>query len=78
MKEPPSGFVKGLSYKLVTAHYFRFNLCLRFRYFESIKSEMKKDLFRSILCSFELLLPHFMTPSVQQIFFFNLIAKWSV
>ena len=35
MKEPPSGFVKGLSYKLVMAHYFRF------KYFESIKSEMK-------------------------------------
>ena len=65
MKEPPSGFVKGLSYKLVMAYYFRFNLYFRFKYFESIKSEMKKDLFRSTFCSFELLLPHFMTPSVQ-------------
>ena len=62
MKEPP-GFVKGLSYKLVVAHYFRFNLYFRFKYFESICN--RHDLFRSIFCSLELLLPHFMTPSVQ-------------
>ena len=68
MKEPPSGFVKGLSYKLVVAHYFRFNLYFRFKYFESICN--RHDLFRSIFCSLELLLPHFMTPSVQQTFFF--------